>query len=174
MKEWTSMDKGTGRADFSRFLCWKPCSSLSCMGCHMMHYRPKGISQGATPKPRQTSTLNYTVVLWSKAGSKFTRLPVRSYGVQSPQLMWAIKGRPGVCCIYVRSSVFPEGLSDFASAPVTSLNKELWFPWGGAYPVDIKPKGSRAVGLLNSKGSYWVRLVKGAIFMSYLVSRPCH
>lgn len=85
-----------------------------------------------------------------------------------------LKGDPGVCCIYVRSPVSPEGLSDFASAPVTSLNRELWFPWGGAHPEDMKLNGSRAVGLLNYKGSYRVHLMKGAISMSYLVSRPCH
>lgn len=51
------------------------------------HNHSNRISQRATPKALQTSPPNYAAVLWSKAGSKFTRLSVCSSGVQSPQLV---------------------------------------------------------------------------------------
>lgn len=49
----------------------------------------------------------------------------------------------------VRSSISPEWLSGFDSASVTSLNSELWFPWGAAHSVNIKWEGSRVAQLLR-------------------------
>lgn len=48
-----------------------------------------------------------------------------------------------------RSSVSPEGLGDFVSASVTSLSRELSFPWGTSHSVNFKWEGNRVAQLLR-------------------------